>query len=116
VNHSVAPIGVFDFGVGGLSVLRELLRLLPDERYLYLGDPARIPYDSKSSETVQLFARQCARFLADQWVKLIVVASSWRDVRFCLTDIPPTFVPIAERFLGFPVNRVERVEIDHLGA
>ena len=77
---------------------------------------ARIPYDSKSSETVQLFARQCARFLADQWVKLIVVASSWRDVRFCLTDIPPTFVPIAERFLGFPVNRVERVEIDHLGA
>ena len=69
-----SPIGVFDSGVGGLSVLRELLRLLPDERYLYLGDSARVPYGSKSPETVQLFARQCARFLADQQVKLIVVA------------------------------------------
>lgn len=60
--------------MGGLSVLRELLRLLPDERYLYLGDSARVPYGSKSPETVQLFARQCARFLADRGVKLIVVA------------------------------------------
>ncbi len=74
MNRSAAPIGVFDSGVGGLSVLRELLRLLPDERYLYLGDSARVPYGSKSPETVQLFARQCARFLADQQVKLIVVA------------------------------------------
>lgn len=72
--YGSSPIGVFDSGVGGLSVLRELLRLLPDERYLYLGDSARVPYGSKSPETVQLFARQCARFLADQQVKLIVVA------------------------------------------
>jgi len=69
-----SPIGVFDSGVGGLSVLRGLLRLLPDERYLYLADSARLPYGSKSPETVQLFARQCARFLADREVKLIVVA------------------------------------------
>lgn len=69
-----APIGVFDSGVGGLSVLRHLLRLMPHERYLYLGDSARVPYGSKSPETVQLFARQCAQFLLDRGVKLIVVA------------------------------------------
>lgn len=268
-----SPIGVFDSGVGGLSVLRELLRLLPDEAYVYLGDAARVPYGSKSPETVRLFARQCARFLADAGVKAIVVACNtasavaleavqaevtlpvigviepaaaaavastrrgcvgvigtratigsaaytqaihhlsegiavhsqacplfvplveegWihepatrliaqryladlppvdalvlgcthypllkpllaellpgvtlidcgehtartvrglleatgglaparprngkapaPQVRFCLTDIPPTFVPIAERFLGFPVANVERVQIDHL--
>lgn len=69
-----APIGVFDSGVGGLSVLRHLLRLMPHERYLYLGDSARVPYGSKSPKTVQLFARQCAQFLLDRGVKLIVVA------------------------------------------
>lgn len=74
MNEHSAPIGVFDSGVGGLSVLRHLLRLMPDERYIYLGDSARVPYGSKSPETVQLFARQCTRFLLDQGVKLIVVA------------------------------------------
>lgn len=69
-----SPIGVFDSGVGGLSVLRELIRLMPDERYIYLGDSARVPYGNKSPETVQLFGEQCTRFLLDQGVKLIVVA------------------------------------------
>lgn len=68
------PIGVFDSGVGGLSVLRELLRLMPEEAYVYLGDSARVPYGTKSAETVCTFAGQCARFLIDQEVKLIVVA------------------------------------------
>jgi glutamate racemase len=68
------PIGVFDSGVGGLSVLRELLRLMPDESYVYLGDSARVPYGTKSAETVCLFARQCTQFLLEQKVKLIVVA------------------------------------------
>jgi glutamate racemase len=77
---ALSLIGVFDSGVGGLGVLRELLRLLLDERYLYLGDSARVPYGSKSPETVQLFARQCTRFLADQQVKLIVVACNCASV------------------------------------
>ncbi len=68
------PIGVFDSGVGGLSVLRELLRLMPDESYVYLGDSARVPYGTKSAETVRLFAGQCTQFLLEQDVKLIVVA------------------------------------------
>ena len=69
-----APIGVFDSGVGGLSVLRELVRLMPAEAYVYLGDSARVPYGNKSAETVRLFAEQCTQFLLDQHVKLIVVA------------------------------------------
>ncbi|MEZ4637138.1 MAG: glutamate racemase [Caldilineaceae bacterium] len=69
-----ASIGVFDSGIGGLSVLRELLRLMPDESYIYLGDSARVPYGTKSAETVRLFAGQCAQFLLDQGVQLIVVA------------------------------------------
>lgn len=74
MEQNSAPIGVFDSGVGGLSVLRHLLRLMPDERYIYLGDSARVPYGSKSPQTVQLFARQCTQFLLNQGVKLIVVA------------------------------------------
>lgn len=69
-----SSIGVFDSGIGGLSVLRELVRLMPHESYVYLGDSARVPYGNKSAETVQLFADQCTRFLLDQGVKLIVVA------------------------------------------
>jgi glutamate racemase len=68
------PIGVFDSGIGGLSVLRELLRLMPDESYIYLGDSARVPYGNKSVETVRLFANQCTQFLLSQDVKLVVVA------------------------------------------
>ena len=69
-----APIGVFDSGVGGLSVLKQLLRLMPQEEYIYLGDSARVPYGSKSPATVRLFAQQCAHFLLERGVKLIVVA------------------------------------------
>jgi glutamate racemase len=68
------PIGVFDSGIGGLSVLRELLRLMPEESYIYLGDSARVPYGNKSVETVRLFANQCTQFLLSQDVKLVVVA------------------------------------------
>lgn len=69
-----SPIGVFDSGVGGLSVLRHLLHILPNERYVYLGDTARVPYGNKSPETVQLYSQQCTRFLMSHGVKLIVVA------------------------------------------
>lgn len=68
------PIGVFDSGVGGLTVLRKLAALLPDEDLVYLGDTARVPYGNKSAGTVQSYAHQCTRFLLGQSVKLIVVA------------------------------------------
>lgn len=74
MNADQRPIGVFDSGVGGLTVLRHLLQLLPNERFVYLGDTARVPYGNKSRETVQLYAKQCAAFLRMHDVKLIVVA------------------------------------------
>ncbi|MBQ6807286.1 MAG: glutamate racemase [Lachnospiraceae bacterium] len=69
-----APIGVFDSGVGGLTVVREIMRQLPNERIVYFGDTARVPYGSKSRETVTRFSRQIVRFLQTQNVKAIVIA------------------------------------------
>ena len=67
-------IGIFDSGVGGLTVLRELRRQLPREELVYLGDTARVPYGTKSPQTVGRYAREAARFLVGQRVKLLVVA------------------------------------------
>ena len=69
-----APIGIFDSGLGGLTVLRELRKVLPNEKYIYLGDTARTPYGSKSSATVLRYAAECANYLLEQRVKLLVVA------------------------------------------
>lgn len=69
-----APIGVFDSGVGGLTVAREIMRQMPEERLIYFGDTARVPYGSKSQETVIHYARQILRFLKTKEVKAIVIA------------------------------------------
>jgi len=68
------PIGVFDSGVGGLTVLQAIRRRLPGEDYLYLGDTARLPYGSKSPSTVQRYALNATRHLVDCGIKLLVVA------------------------------------------
>ena len=68
------PIGVFDSGIGGLTVVRELIRRLPGEDIVYFGDTARLPYGTKSPETVMRFSRQNLAFLKGKNVKLIVVA------------------------------------------
>ena len=69
-----APIGVFDSGVGGLTVAREIMRQLPEERVVYFGDTARVPYGNKSRETVIRYSRQIIHFLQTRKVKAIVVA------------------------------------------
>ncbi len=68
------PIGIFDSGVGGLTVYRALHERLPGERYVYLGDTARVPYGTKSLATVERYAVENARFLVSRGVKLLVVA------------------------------------------
>ena len=68
------PIGIFDSGVGGLTVYRALHERLPAERYVYLGDTARVPYGTKSLSTVERYAVENARFLEARGVKLLVVA------------------------------------------
>ena len=67
-------IGIFDSGVGGLTVFKEIANLLPGENLIYLGDTARVPYGTKSVETVRRYALEAAEFLVDQGVKLLVVA------------------------------------------
>ncbi len=73
-KENLKPIGVFDSGVGGLTVFRELMNCLPNERLIYFGDTARVPYGSKSRETVTKYSRQIVRFLRTREVKAIVVA------------------------------------------
>lgn len=67
-------VGVFDSGIGGLTVLKALLARLPGESFVYFGDTARVPYGTKSAETVLRFSRENVTFLLDQSVKFIVVA------------------------------------------
>jgi glutamate racemase len=68
------PIGVFDSGMGGLTVLRALAARLPHERFVYLGDTARLPYGTKSAETVQSYALQATHLLLGEGVKMVVIA------------------------------------------
>src|SRR5260370_33234460 len=68
------PIGIFDSGVGGLTVYRALHQDLPNERFVYLGDTARVPYGTKSLATVERYAVENAQFLAAHGIKLLVVA------------------------------------------
>lgn len=70
----IAPVGVFDSGVGGLTVAREIMRQIPNERIVYFGDTARLPYGSKSKETIIHYSRQVLRFLRTKNVKAIVIA------------------------------------------
>jgi glutamate racemase len=73
-DAAAAPIGVFDSGIGGLTVARELLRQLPGESILYVGDTARVPYGPKSPDTVRRYSREIAGFLCEQGVKVVVIA------------------------------------------
>ncbi len=68
------PIGVFDSGIGGLTVAKSLFELLPNENIIYLGDTARLPYGTKSKETVILYSIECLKFLLSKNIKMVVVA------------------------------------------
>jgi glutamate racemase len=74
VNDPSSAVGVFDSGIGGLTVVRELLRQLPNERIIYFGDTARVPYGPKSPDTVRRYSHEIGGFLLGQQVKAIVVA------------------------------------------
>ncbi len=84
------PIGVFDSGMGGLTVLRALTQALPNEQFVYLGDTARLPYGSKSGSTVTRYALQAASLLVQQQIKLLVVA--------CNTASAVALEPLRQQF------------------
>ncbi len=74
------PIGVFDSGMGGLTVMRALMARLPNESFVYLGDTARLPYGTKSADTVRRYAIQASQALVERGVKLIVIACNTASV------------------------------------
>jgi glutamate racemase len=88
-----APIGVFDSGVGGLTVLKALELALPHESFLYLGDTARLPYGTKSQATVQRYAVQAARVLVERGVKALVIACNTASA-VALPALRDTFAPL----------------------
>jgi glutamate racemase len=92
------PLGVFDSGIGGLTVVRHLRRLLPGRRIVYFGDTARVPYGTKSSATVHRFAIEAARFLALFRVDHLVVA--------CNTVSAVALHALEREFRGLPVDGV----------
>lgn len=93
-DKSKLPIGVFDSGLGGLTALSELKRIMPTEDIIYFGDSARIPYGTKSKEVIRKFALQDARFLMSKGVKAILVACGTVSSN-CLSDIETeTGVPV----------------------
>ncbi len=73
-KESHRPIGVFDSGIGGLTVVKALNRLLPNERIIYFGDTARVPYGNKSKETVKHYSLQISYFLMKKKIKMLIVA------------------------------------------
>src|SRR5918992_2889098 len=95
LRRNSAPIGVFDSGVGGLTVLRALRAQLPNESFLYLGDTARLPYGTKSRESVLRYSLQASEFLVGRGVKYLVIA--------CNTASSVAVEELRARFAPMPV-------------
>ena len=87
------PIGIFDSGVGGLTVMSEVAKLLPGEDIIYFGDTARVPYGSKSKEAVSRFSQEICEFLLKKKVKLIIVACNTASA-FALDKLQKLPVPV----------------------
>ncbi|MFH0948205.1 MAG: glutamate racemase [Elusimicrobiota bacterium] len=88
------PIGIFDSGLGGLTVLKELRKILPSENIIYFGDTARVPYGTKSKNSVRRFSQQITKFLIEHNVKLVLVACNtasalaFNDIKKVAKNIP----------------------------
>ncbi|HEY4219667.1 MAG TPA: glutamate racemase [Gemmatimonadaceae bacterium] len=91
---SSSPIGVFDSGIGGLTVAQEVIRQLPHESVIYFGDTARVPYGPKSPDTVRRYSREIASFLHEQGVKSIVIACNTATAHALSTLRDETDMPV----------------------
>lgn len=115
LNKKSAPIGVFDSGVGGLTVVREIVRQLPKENIVYFGDTARVPYGSKSKNTIIRFSEQIIRFLKTKQVKAIVIACNTASA-LALDAVRDEFdVPILGVVIPGARAAVEATENGHVG-
>ena len=115
MSSSEQPIGVFDSGIGGLTVLRRLLELLPNQRYVYLGDTARVPYGNKSTETVQRYSLECVDFLLEHNVQAIVVACNTASALALDTIRKHTTIPVVGMIGPAAVEAVESTTSGRIG-
>jgi len=113
------PIGVFDSGIGGRTVFREIRNLLPSEDLYYLGDTARVPYGTKSPEVIRRYAEINVRFLVGQGAKVVVVACNTASataldhVRAVFPDVP--IIGVVEPVVGYLSTRPEAENIGLIG-
>ena len=92
-GDSRLPIGIFDSGVGGLTVLAALRKRLPEERYCYLGDTARLPYGTKSTGTIVRYSLQATEKLIEQRIKLLVIACNTATAA-AMPDLRKAYAPL----------------------
>ncbi|MBO5746162.1 MAG: glutamate racemase [Clostridia bacterium] len=111
------PIGVFDSGLGGLSVIKELNRVLPDENIIYFGDTGRVPYGTRSAETIVKYARQDEKFLLSHDVKLIIAACGTVSsvAGFTANELPVPFIEVVTPAAKAAVKATKTNRIGVLG-
>lgn len=110
-----APIGVFDSGIGGLTVVRSLLQRLPHERVIYVGDTARVPYGPKSPDTVRRYAEEIGRWLIGEGVKAVVVACNTATAHALDTLRSTLPVPVIGVVEPGAAAAVARASLDPIG-
>lgn len=114
-NALSTPIGLFDSGVGGLSVLKEIYRLLPNESLIYFGDTARIPYGNKSPDTIIRYSLEISRFLLKNNIKLLVIACNTASAH-ALTKLQESIsVPIIGVIQPSAAKAAEFTQNQHIG-
>ena len=109
------PIGVFDSGVGGLTVVRALRRALPGEDIVYLGDTARVPYGSKSPRTVEKYSLGCQRFLLDRGVKLVLIACNTASANALPALMAASPVPVIGAVEPGAASALAATKTGHIG-
>lgn len=111
------PIGVFDSGLGGLTVLKEIEKILPFESFVYFGDTGRVPYGNKSDEIIKLYAKQDEEFLLKQGVKYIVAACGTVSsvAKDTARDIPVPFMGVVETAVMDAVETTKNRKIGVIG-
>src|SRR5512147_2307721 len=109
------PIGVFDSGVGGLSVVRALRAVLPGEGVVYLGDTARVPYGSKSPRTVERYSLTCQQFLLERGVKLVLIACNTASATALPALAAASPVPVIGAVEPGALRALAATRNDHIG-
>jgi glutamate racemase len=112
---SNAAIGIFDSGVGGLTVFARVAQRLPHESIIYLGDTARVPYGTKSGETVQRYAAACANVLVSRGIKMLVVACNTASAHALETLRKDLDVPVIGVIMPGARAAVERTRNGRIG-